>query len=58
MLTQVKIQNENFTSEDTSDAIGIAHQELHEGKIPFILRRYLPNGDYEEWELGELDLLD
>ncbi|KAJ9068194.1 subunit common to RNA polymerases I, II, and III [Entomophthora muscae] len=32
----------------------IACKELAEGKIPFIVRRYLPNREYEDWEAHEL----
>ncbi len=32
------------------DALEIARRELRDGgKIPIIIRRYLPNGDYEDW---------
>ena len=37
-----------------SDSLKIAENELKEKKIPFIIRRYLPNGDFEDWELNEL----
>ena len=36
------------------DSLKIAEKELKEKKIPFIIRRYLPNGDFEDWELNEL----
>ena len=32
----------------------IAHKELMERKLPFIIRRPLPNGKYENWKLDEL----
>jgi len=34
--------------------IDIALKELKERKIPFIIRRPLPNGDYEDWRVDEL----
>jgi len=37
-------------------AIQIAERELLERKIPFKIRRYLPNNGYEEWELNDFDL--
>lgn len=40
------------------DPISIAERELKEGKIPFIIRRYLPDGSYEHWKLAELKSLD
>ena len=39
------------------DPLKIAEKELREKKIPFIIRRYLPNNSYEDWKLEEL-LLD
>jgi DNA-directed RNA polymerase subunit K/omega len=32
----------------------IARKELKEGLIPFIVRRPLPNGTYEDWKVSEL----
>ena len=37
-----------------SDPYKLAERELTEGKIPFIIRRYLPDGSYEDWKLSEL----
>ena len=34
----------------------IALKELYEKKLPFIIRRPLPNGKYEDWTLDELRL--
>lgn len=34
--------------------IDIALKELSERKIPFIIRRPLPNGTYEDWRVDEL----
>merc|ERR1712032_718014 len=36
------------------DPIKIAEKELIERKIPFIIRRYLPDGSYEDWRVDEL----
>jgi DNA-directed RNA polymerase I, II, and III subunit RPABC2 len=36
------------------DPLKIAEKELIERKIPFIIRRYLPNGSYEDWKIDEL----
>lgn len=36
------------------DPLRIAEKELVERKIPFIIRRYLPDGSYEDWKLEEL----
>ena len=34
--------------------LDIAERELLENKLPYIVRRPLPNGEYEEWKLEEL----
>ena len=41
-----------------SDPILIAEKELRESKIPFIIRRFLPDGSYEDWSVSELKLSD
>ncbi|KAI3434843.1 hypothetical protein D9Q98_002897 [Chlorella vulgaris] len=37
-----------------TDPLEIAYKELREKKIPFIIRRYLPDNSYEDWSLAEL----
>ncbi len=37
-----------------TDALAIATKELNEQKIPFIIRRRLPDGSYEDWGVDEL----
>ncbi|KAI8844767.1 RNA polymerase, subunit omega/K/RPB6 [Chytridium lagenaria] len=37
-----------------SDPLAIALKELRERKIPLIVRRYLPDGSYEDWAVDEL----
>jgi DNA-directed RNA polymerase I, II, and III subunit RPABC2 len=39
-----------------TDPYKIAEMELQERKIPFIIRRYMPDGSYEDWKLGELTI--
>mgnify|MGYP003896590765 FL=1 len=39
---------------DESDPYRLAEMELAEKKIPFIIRRYLPDGAYEDWRVNEL----
>ena len=36
------------------DPIKIAEKELIERKIPFIIRRFLPDGNYEDWRVEDL----
>ena len=40
--------------EGETDSLEIALKELKERVIPIIIRRYLPSGKYEDWELDEL----
>lgn len=40
--------------EGETDPLEIAYKELREKKIPFIIRRYLPDGSFEDWKLDEL----
>lgn len=37
-----------------TDPLEIAIMELREKKIPFTVRRYLPDGSYEDWSVQEL----
>ena len=40
--------------EGETDPLEIAYKELREKKIPFIIRRYLPDTSFEDWKLEEL----
>ena len=48
----VKVPN-NIKSE-----LDIAKLELIERKLPFIIRRWLPNGKYEDWRIEEMIIID
>jgi DNA-directed RNA polymerase I, II, and III subunit RPABC2 len=37
-----------------TDALQIAIKELAARKIPLIIRRYLPDGSFEDWPVSEL----
>jgi DNA-directed RNA polymerase I, II, and III subunit RPABC2 len=37
-----------------TDPLKIATKELVAGKVPFIIRRRLPNGTFEDWAVNEL----
>jgi DNA-directed RNA polymerase I, II, and III subunit RPABC2 len=39
-----------------TDPMLIAEKELQERRIPFIIRRYLPDSSFEDWDLDELIL--
>lgn len=37
-----------------TDALVIANRELREKRLPLIIRRYMPDGTYEDWKVREL----
>lgn len=41
-------------AEGESDPLQIAIKELAQRKIPLIIRRYLPDGSFEDWSVSEL----
>lgn len=41
---------------DETDPLVIAKRELMEKKIPITIRRYLPDGTFEDWTLQELNV--
>ena len=45
-------------TEQMINSYTIASEELHQKKIPFIIRRPLPNGASEYWKIEDLDLID
>jgi DNA-directed RNA polymerase I, II, and III subunit RPABC2 len=40
--------------EGETDSLEIAFKELRKRVIPIVIRRYLPCGKYEDWELDEM----
>ncbi len=44
--------------EGETDPLQIAMKELKLKKIPIIIRRYLPDGSYEDWGIDELIITD
>jgi DNA-directed RNA polymerase I, II, and III subunit RPABC2 len=44
--------------ENEIDPLQIAMKELKARKIPLIIRRYLPDGSYEDWSIDELIIGD
>jgi DNA-directed RNA polymerase I, II, and III subunit RPABC2 len=40
-----------------TDSYQIAKLELESKRLPFLLRRPLPNGTYEVWKLSDLVIL-
>lgn len=37
-----------------TDPFVLAEKELAQKRVPFIVRRYLPDGSYEDWKVSEL----
>lgn len=37
-----------------TDALVIANRELREKRLPLIIRRYMPDGTYEDWKVRDL----
>ncbi|KAL5727681.1 DNA-directed RNA polymerases II [Ranunculus cassubicifolius] len=44
--------------EGETDPLEIAMKELRARKIPFTIRRYMPDGSYEDWAVDELIVED
>jgi len=44
--------------EGETDPLQIAMKELKLRKIPIVIRRYLPDGSYEDWSIDELINID
>uniref|UniRef100_A0A9J2PU32 DNA-directed RNA polymerases I, II, and III subunit RPABC2 n=1 Tax=Ascaris lumbricoides TaxID=6252 RepID=A0A9J2PU32_ASCLU len=44
--------------EGETDPLEIARKELKDRKIPIIIRRYLPDGSFEDWGVDELNITD
>ena len=44
--------------EGETDPLKISGRELVERKIPIIIRRFLPDGSYEDWGIEELIIGD
>lgn len=44
--------------DEVTDVYTIAKMELKERRLPFIVKRPLPDGDYEYWRLSELLIFD
>ncbi|KAJ9103871.1 hypothetical protein QFC21_002333 [Naganishia friedmannii] len=40
--------------EGETDPLEIATKELKQKKIPLVVRRYLPDGSFEDWKVSEL----
>tara|TARA_B100001769_G_C22045337_1_gene561805 strand:+ start:519 stop:1166 length:648 start_codon:yes stop_codon:yes gene_type:complete len=57
---QINSGSEPFIQIDNNmiDGLTIANEELIKKKIPFIIRRPLPNGSSEYWNINDLELLE
>jgi len=56
--TQISMNSPVMVNTDgITDPLKIAIKEFQEKKIPLIIRRYLPSGEYEDWKLSEFKFL-
>tara|TARA_B100000674_G_scaffold470325_1_gene458043 strand:- start:755 stop:1384 length:630 start_codon:yes stop_codon:yes gene_type:complete len=57
---QINSGSEPFIPVDPNviDGLTIANEELKKRKIPFIIRRPMPNGASEYWNINDLELLE
>ncbi|CAJ0574343.1 unnamed protein product, partial [Mesorhabditis spiculigera] len=44
--------------ESETDPLEIARKELKARKVPIIVRRYLPDGSFEDWSVDQLSITD
>ncbi|CAD6195268.1 unnamed protein product [Caenorhabditis auriculariae] len=44
--------------EGETDPLEIARKELKHRRIPIIIRRYLPDGSFEDWSIDQLHITD
>ena len=44
--------------EGETDPLVIAQKELKMRKIPIIIRRYMPDGSFEDWSIRDLIISD
>ena len=42
------------STEGLTDPLAIAERELAQKVLPLVVRRYLPDGSYEDWKVAEL----
>lgn len=45
------LEEETHRGKKVWTPLDIAEKELREKKMPFIVRRYLPNGEFEDWKI-------
>jgi DNA-directed RNA polymerase I, II, and III subunit RPABC2 len=56
-VTQLNTGAQPFVEATHMDSVIIAEQEIREKKLPFIIRRPIPNKSPEFWRLCDLELL-
>ena len=44
--------------EGETDPLDIANKELREKRVPFTVRRFMPDGSWEDWGVDELIVED
>ena len=53
-MTQLSNNANPFIETTSNDIEEIANEEIKQMKLPFIIKRNLPNKEYELWKLNEL----
>ena len=53
-ITQLSNNSNPFIETTLSNIEEIADEEIRQMKLPYIIKRNLPTGDYELWKLSEL----
>lgn len=41
--------------QDETDPLRIAEKELKEFRVPLVIRRFLPDGSFEDWTVAEMN---
>lgn len=55
--SQIEEGSQLFIETDSIDSYWIAKEELHQKKLPFIIKRPIPNGPIEYWKLCDLEII-
>ena len=55
-LRQIIIETDGYNIKTNMDLRKIAIKELQEGKLPYIIKRPMPNGAPEYWPVSKLSL--
>lgn len=57
-ILELSLRSPPLVATSSNEPGDIALAELEARKIPYVVRRYLSNGRYEDWRLEELAVVD